>query len=67
VNVKLDLYLYADDVALSKTYADPSVAEKHLNEDLYTIDNWAKRWMMDFNPSKTILINFSLKNKSFLF
>jgi len=58
MNIKSDLYLYADDVSLSKTNADPPVAERHLNEDHHTIENWAKRWLVEFNPSKTILLNF---------
>jgi hypothetical protein len=36
-------------------------AEVKLNSDLVKIANWSQKWMVEFNPSKTVFINFSLK------
>ena len=32
---------------------------KPYNNDLNTLDNWALKWGMDFNPSKTEIMMFS--------
>ncbi len=36
--------------------------EEILNADLINLDIWAKQWLVNFNPSKTEVIFFSLKN-----
>ena len=28
-------------------------SEARLNLDLHVLDNWAKQWLVDFNPQKT--------------
>ena len=65
-NLLSDVYLFADDSTISKTYSDKKVAEQILNHDLLLIEEWSRKWMVDFNPTKTTFINFSLKksNKS---
>jgi hypothetical protein len=31
-----------------------------INNDLQILDQWAKTWLVDFNPKKCILSNFSM-------
>jgi len=65
-NLKSDVYLFADDSTISKTYDNAILAEQCLNNDLISIEKWARQWMVDFNVSKTTFVNFSIKksNKS---
>jgi hypothetical protein len=39
---------------------NPLEVEDRLNLDLQVLDNWAKQWLVDFNPQKTecMLISF---------
>ena len=65
-NLKSDVYLFADDSTISKTYDNALLAKQCLNNDLLSIEIWAKQWMVDFNVTKTTFVNFSIKksNKS---
>ena len=62
-NLDSDITLFADDTALLKDYSDPVNAELILNSDLEKISVWGKNWMVNFNPSKTVFLNFSFKKK----
>ena len=61
------MFLFADDSTLSYNYSDPRTAEIIINNDLEQIaihlSKWSKQWHLEFNPSKTIFINFSLLKK----
>ena len=61
VNLISDINLFADDTALLQQYDVNSEAEIILNHDLKLIANWGKQWLVEFNPSKTVFMNFSLK------
>ncbi len=37
-------------------------AADSLTKDLDKLDKWSKKWMVDFNPKKTINLNFTRKN-----
>ena len=64
-DIKSDISLYADDTCLINIYQNPKTAETCLNNDLLKIETWASKWLVEFNQSKTIFVNFSLKvNKS---
>ena len=63
VSINANMFIFADDVTLAKAYDVVSEAESCLNSDLDTISKWAERWMVCFNLEKTVLINFSFKNK----
>jgi hypothetical protein len=43
---------------------NPLEVEDRLNLDLQVLDNWAKQWLVDFNPQKTeyMVISFQQKN-----
>ena len=62
-----DLNLFADDTALCQEYSNKLDAERILNSDLEKIRQWGCKWLVEFNPTKTVFVNFSLKkNKSTL-
>ena len=44
--------LFADDISLSYSSADHQI-EIILNEDLRKLNEWAKKWLILFNPLKT--------------
>jgi len=60
-DVSSDMSLFADDTSLARAYSDPREAEGFLNNDLHIISRLAQKWMVEFNFSKTVFINFSLK------
>ena len=45
--------LFADDSSLMFSSTNPLEVEDRLNLDLHVLDNWAKQWLVDFNPQKT--------------
>jgi hypothetical protein len=49
----LNLKLYADDVTLYIAYDHPIEAKVAMEEDLQKILNWANKWYITFNPTKT--------------
>ena len=51
--------LFADDTSLSCTTSNIYNIEIVLNRDLQVISNWAKQWLVDFNPHKTVAMLFS--------
>ena len=55
--------LYADDSSLYCSCSSLQDLEGLLNHDLRQISVWAKQWLVNFNPSKTEAILFSLKRE----
>ena len=51
--------LFADDSSLFVSATNINDIEGILNHDLAIITNWAKMWLVKFNPSKTEAILFS--------
>jgi hypothetical protein len=41
-----------DDSSLIFSSTNPLEVEDRLNLDLQVLDNWAKQWLVDFNPQK---------------
>lgn len=59
-----ELDVFADDSTLWSTIprsADRVDVAKSLNTDLVSIAEWAKRWLVTFNDTKTELVTFSKK------
>ncbi|MCG8431109.1 MAG: hypothetical protein MJA29_08040, partial [Candidatus Omnitrophica bacterium] len=56
-----DLFLFADDSTLINVFSDATASIVKLNTDLLAIDDWAKTWLVDFNPNKTEAMTFSAK------
>ena len=55
--------LIADDTSLYIIVGNPQIAANMINHDLDTIDNWARTWLVDFNPAKTISITLTRKHQ----
>ena len=53
--------LYADDTSLFDIVDDPVTSSQKLNNDLSKINDWAQKWLVTINPSKTECMTFSAK------
>ena len=60
-NIKSDISLFADDVALLNKFKNNNTLEIEINRDLETLNEWADKWNMDFNPAKTKMVTLSNK------
>ena len=60
-NIKSDISLFADDVALLNKFKNNNILENEINRDLETLNEWAEKWNMDFNLAKTKMVIFSNK------
>jgi len=56
--------LFADDTSLAVTSSDISETETLLNHDLNILNSWSKQWLVQFNPSKTEGMMFTLSNSN---
>jgi hypothetical protein len=45
--------LFADDTCLYIEVEEPDVQAQEIDEDLASLDKWAKKWHVDFSPPKT--------------
>ncbi len=52
--------LFADDSSLATSTSDINQMEVILNEDLNRLFQWSQQWLVQFNPSKTEVMFFSL-------
>ena len=60
-NINSSIRLFADDTSLYIIVDDPINASNQLNNDLYKIHLWAKKWLVSFNPVKSESMIFSRK------
>ena len=58
--------LFADDSSLFFSATNLRDIEGIINHDLVLISAWAKKWLVDFNPIKTVAILFTLRPLDFL-
>lgn len=56
---------FADDTAILTTHEDYSVATTQLQSAVNKIDNWATRWKIKLNASKTVRIDFALRTHGY--
>ena len=56
-----NIRLFADDTSLFIIVENPDMAAELLNMDLEKIMEWAKRWLVTFNPTKTESLLISRK------
>ena len=61
-DLETEVLLFADDTCLFATADDPSETAEMLNRDLEKIHQWAGKWKVSFNPSKSKDVIFSKKN-----
>ncbi len=64
-DIGANIRLFADDTSLSVVVESPAVAARTLNSDISTISNWAKKWLVTFNPNKTESLLISRKTSQF--
>ena len=50
VNIKSNVYFFADDTMLFSVVNNPAISANELNHDLKVISQWAYQWNMNFNP-----------------
>ncbi len=53
--------LFADDSSLSFSSTNTDDLEGIINHDLIILSDWAKRWLVNFNPNKTEAMLFTLR------
>ena len=64
-NISTNIRLYADDSTLFIDYAknkendDAQVATRRMQEDIHRVEDWAHKWQIEFNPTKTESLVFS--------
>jgi hypothetical protein len=59
--------LFADDTSLSYSGKNFDLMQIEINNDLQILDQWAKTWLVDFNPKKTkalIIVMSLIYNKN---
>ena len=56
--------LFADDSSLAISSNDIEYIQLTMNQDLNTITNWARQWLVQFNPSKTEVLYCSLRQNN---
>ena len=59
VGIESSIRLFADDTSLYIEVHDPIAAADCLNRDMSRISEWADRWLVSFNPSKTEALLFT--------
>ena len=60
-DIKSNIRLFADDTSLYLIVEDPEIAADLMNSDLDKIHQWAKSWLVNFNPNKTEQLIISRK------
>ena len=60
-DIESDILIFADDTSLMASGPDPAITAAQLNRDLVKISNWATKWKVEFNGSKSKDIIFSNK------
>ena len=55
--------LYADDTFLFDVVEDPALSVSKLSDDLNSIKEWALKWLVTINPSKTKCYDFFYKTQ----
>ena len=62
-DIKANIRLFADDTSLYIIVEDPVAYAAVLNHDLSQISSWSKKWLVNFNPSKTESVISSRKHQ----
>lgn len=61
-DINSNIRLFADDTGLFIVVDDPITSANTLNADLLKIENWANKWLVRFNPTKTESLLLSRKS-----
>ena len=62
-DLNCETYMFADDTSIFKRIAnnDATTAANVINNALARVHTWSKKWLVNLNPSKTIVMLFSRK------
>ena len=61
-----NIRLFANDTSLYAIVENGTTnVAQSLTNDLDLVDKWSKDWLVDFNPNKTVNVDFSRKNKAY--
>jgi len=60
-DIENDMFLFADDTTLKRTYSNLFEAEISINRDLQKLVNWSNQWRVTFSPPKTVFMVVSKK------
>jgi hypothetical protein len=60
-NIESDIHLFADDTSLMDIIDHHIVSYNKLNRDLTRLSAWSKKWLVNFNASKTVYLQISRK------
>ena len=60
-----NIRLFADDTCLFIEVQDRDEAVTQIEKDLFNIEKWAERWLIDFAPEKTKSLTISLKRDAY--
>jgi hypothetical protein len=55
--------LFADDTPIGHIALDESTLKNMINIDLNNIENWGDTWLAKFNPNKTEIMIFNIRNQ----
>ena len=58
--------LFADDTSLSKHITDPIISNSEIQDDLNTIQSWATKWQVTFNPLKSEALMIALRPNRYI-
>jgi hypothetical protein len=60
-NLESDIHLFADDTSLMEIIENHVTSYPKLNRDLTRLTTWSQKWLVTFNPSKTVFLQVSRK------
>jgi hypothetical protein len=61
-NIESDIHLFADDTSLMDIIDNYLLSYSKLNRDLQRLSNWSKKWLVTFNPTKTVFLHVTRKH-----
>ena len=60
-NIESDIHLFADDTSLMDIVEHHQTSYAKINRDLHRLSNWAAKWLVTFNATKTVYLQISRK------
>ena len=60
-NIESDIHLFADDTSLLDIIDNHLTSYAKLNRDLNRLSQWASKWLVTFNATKTVYLQVTRK------
>ena len=61
IGIDNEILLFVDDICLLEPVQNPKTGITKCDNDLAKLSSWAKKWLANFNPTKTKFLAFSNK------